>query len=75
MKVIGGDIGGTKTVLGLFTVAGAALRLEAEQTFHAVRDSVETWQAIWPDAHHVTIESGHLMLEEAPDKVGRAIFS
>ncbi len=37
MKVIGGDIGGTKTVLGLFTVDGAVLRLDAEQSFPSAR--------------------------------------
>lgn len=49
--------------------------VEAGHTFRAVRDSVDTWRSIWPDARHLTVDdAGHLLLEEAPDRVADILF-
>jgi len=54
----------------------AEIRLvRAAHTFEAVRRSVEAWRSIWPEARTRTIAgAGHLVLEEAPEKVARLLF-
>lgn len=45
--------------------------LYAEHTFGAVRRSVERWQSVWPEPEsHRVRDAGHLLLEEAPRRVG-----
>lgn len=49
--------------------------VHGEHTFDAIRDSVDTWSAIWPHATRLEVEgSGHLILKEAPDAVAELVF-
>lgn len=46
-----------------------------EHTFDAIRESVDIWKEVWPHARRREITgAGHLLLEEAPEKVANAIF-
>ena len=46
------------------------------RTFEAVRDAVEQWHTVWPEANLWPIEeAGHLLLDEVPDEVARLAFA
>ena len=56
-------------------IPGRKFLVRAERTFDAVRDSVDRWEAAWPDATRVTIGgAGHLLIDEATEKLADALF-
>jgi pimeloyl-ACP methyl ester carboxylesterase len=46
------------------------------RTFHAVKQSVVQWQALWPHARTFPLQrAGHVPIEEAPEDLARIIFT
>ena len=57
-------------------VGGEKHLVRAGRTFGAVRDSMERWAEIWPEATRYRLEeSGHLLIEEAPAELARIVFA
>ncbi len=49
--------------------------VHGEHTFDAIRESVDIWSEVWPEAVVEEIEgAGHLLLTEAPDAVAEWVF-
>ncbi|MFW6053835.1 MAG: alpha/beta fold hydrolase [Persicimonas sp.] len=49
--------------------------VHGEHTFDAIRESVDIWSEVWPEAVVEQIEgAGHLLLTEAPERVAEWVF-
>ncbi len=67
------DIGGPERFAAL---PGRIELVWGEHTFEAIRDSVQIWSRVWPNAQCVEIAgAGHLLLEEAPDQIAAHVFA
>lgn len=72
LRVLGG-LGDASRFAGL---AARVALVRGARTFGAIREGVDAWRAVWPDAAvHVVADAGHVPFRESPGALAATIFA